>query len=192
MKKNMKKLSKNKKIIGLVGSRTLTHKYKVLVFNVVKTLLNQNYNIATGGAAGADLYSIESLLELNHAQSGIIYSAWQGLNHFPKNVMPIVSKFNEKGGKIVWGKATSLQNYIQIRNALLSRNENLVNNSQGLVAFINAKSRGSIFTIKKAINKKIPVVIFPINASLPNLKGINWLNSNKNHFEGSFKVHYLN
>jgi len=184
--------NKNKIIIGLIGSRTLKHKYKALVFNVVKTLLNQNYNIATGGALGTDAFCLQALLYFQQAHSGVIYSAWHGLNHFPKKVLPLASKFNKKGGKFVWGKATSLQNYIQIRNALLSRNENLVNNSQGLVAFINAKSRGSIFTIKKAINKKIPVVIFPINASLPNLKGINWLASNKNHFEGSFKAHYLN
>jgi len=192
MKKNMKKLNKNKKIIGLVGSRTLNHKYKALVFNVVKSMLNQNYNIATGGATGTDSYCLECLLELNHAQSGIIYSAWKGLNHFPKNVLPIASKFNEKGGKFVWGKATSFQNYFQIRNALLYRNENLVNNSQGLVVFINEKSRGSIYTIKKAIKKKIPVVIFPINASLPRLKGVNWLISQEKYFKCAFKAQYLN
>jgi predicted Rossmann fold nucleotide-binding protein DprA/Smf involved in DNA uptake len=185
-------LNKNRKIIGLVGSRTLNHKYKVLVFNVVKTLLNQNYNIATGGAIGSDAFCIESLLALNHAQSGIIFSAWQGLNHFPKKVLPLAYKLNEKGGKFVWSSTTPSQNYIQIRNALLNRNENLVNNSQGLVAFINAKSRGSIFTIKKAINKKIPVIVFPIETCLPKLASVNWLSSNKKHFEGAFKAHYLN
>jgi hypothetical protein len=115
-----------------------------------------------------------------------------GLNHFPKKVLPLAYKLNEKGGKFVWGSATPSQNYIQIRNALLSRNENLVNSSQGLVAFINAKSRGSIFTIKKAINKKISVVVFPIETCLPKLASVNWLSSNKKYFEGAFKAHYLN
>jgi len=185
-------LNKNKKIIGLVGSRTINHKYKVLVFKVVKILLNQNFSIATGGALGVDLWCLEALLHYKQAHSGVIYSAWQGLNHFPKKVLPLAYKLNEKSGKFVWGSATPSQNYIQIRNALLRRNENLVNSSQGLVAFINEKSRGSIYTIKKAIKKKILVVIFPINASLPKLKGVNWLSSNKKHFEGAFKAHYLN
>jgi hypothetical protein len=50
-----------------------------------------------------------------------------------------------------------------VRMALLKRNEKLGEACYGLGAFINAVSRGSLFTITKAVKAHIPLVVFPVN-----------------------------
>ena len=188
MEKNRKNI--RNKIIGIIGSRTLHHSFKPAVFSAVEFLLNQGYLIATGGAIGADLFAVECLLSLGAAEKSIVFSAWQNMSGFPKEILPLIHQLQAQGGQIICGSAHPGHSKEQIRNALLARNTNLVNHSHGLVAFINETSRGSIYTIKKAIQKKIPVVVFPINTNLPVIKGVNWLRSNKQHFESAFEAYY--
>jgi hypothetical protein len=131
---------------------------------------------------------------LGKAKRGIIFSAWQNLNGFPKKVKPVVSKLYEKGAEIVWSRGGVVANepYYKVCKALHERNILLVKGSQGRIAFINVKSRGSVFTIKQAIKEKIPVVVFPVNSELPVFPGIEWSSVNGNSWEGAFEVRYLN
>jgi len=99
---------------------------------------------------------------LGQAEKGIIFSACQNLNSFPKKVKPVVSNLCEKDSEIVWGRGVQNVPYYKICNALNERNIRLVKASQGLVAFINGNSKDSIFTINKAIKEKIPVVVFHV------------------------------
>jgi hypothetical protein len=98
----------------------------------------------------------------------------------------LFSKLYEKGTEIVWGRAgVENEPYWKICIALHERNIRLVKASQGLVVFINGKSKGSIFTLKKDVKEKIPVVVFTFNSKLPNFQGVAWLPLTNNSLEGA-------
>ena len=79
-----------------------------------------------------------------------------------------------------------------VKMALLMRNEKLVEACYGLVAFINPSSKGSLFTIKKAIKKHIPIVVFPFDCSLPENPSVKWVALRCGGvWEGAFKSVYL-
>ena len=50
------------KSVGIVGARALPQEYKNNIQEVVKYLVNKNYVIHSGGALGADLFVLESLI----------------------------------------------------------------------------------------------------------------------------------
>jgi len=150
----------NQKYIGLIGSRQLPAIYKIRIKQVIKCLLDKGYGIASGGAMGADNYVLESLLELDAAQRGIIFSAWQDYSQFPQSVIKSAKKFSALGGKIIWGDTQPFAPYKTVAVGLRSRNVRLVSRVAGLVAFIAGNSRGTIFTITQAIQRNVPVVVF--------------------------------
>jgi len=165
----------NKKYIGIIGSRTLPQIHKNQVKGITKYLINKGYGIASGGAIGADLYALESLLELNAIERGIIFSPWKYLSQFPQGTQPQIKKFFSLGGKIVLGNVSPYDCRNAIVAGLLSRNVRLVSNVTGIVAFLHGESRGTIFTIKRAISQNIPVVVFSCdNRTLPNIDGGSW------------------
>jgi len=61
-----------------------------------------------------------------------------------------------------------------------------------LVAFINNKSKGSIFTITKALQERISVIVFPFNAELPSFQGVEWSALKEKSWEGAYEAFYLN
>ncbi len=150
----------NQKHIGLVGSRQLPAIYKIRIKQVAKCLLDKGYNIASGGAMGADNYALESLLELGVASRGVIFSPWTNIEQFPWAVRKTVGKFASLGGQIIWGDVQPFAPYEIVADGLRSRNVRLVSKVAGLVAFISGNSRGTISTIRQAIQRKVPVVAF--------------------------------
>ena len=165
-----------RKYIAVIGSRQLPAIYKIKIKQVIKCLLDKGYNIASGGAIGADNYALGSLLELGAAPRGVIFSAWQHFSQFPSSVISSVKGFSHLGGQVVWGDVPLCAERNQVVSGLLSRNIRLVSHAAGLVAFISSGSRGTIFTIKQAIQRKVPVVIFVCDSCghLPKIETGSW------------------
>ena len=79
-----------------------------------------------------------------------------------------------------------------VRMALLKRNEKLVQASYGVVAFITAGSKGSLFTISKAVKAHLPLVVFPVSCELPTFQNVKWVALRCGGcWEGGFKAVYL-
>jgi predicted Rossmann fold nucleotide-binding protein DprA/Smf involved in DNA uptake len=163
------------KSVGIIGARNLPFSLADKVGTVTEYLLEKNYHIATGGAIGADQFCIERLLRLGQSDHCTIYAPWRFYKGFPRKTNAMIRQFKQYGGNIVWGLASGDEPYYQIKLALLKRNINLVDASYGIVAFITAQSKGSIFTIKQAVKEKKVIVVFPHNCSLPFISNVKWV-----------------
>lgn len=184
--------SKTMLSIGVVGSRSLAYTYAQSVGQVVEDLLSRNFHIASGGAIGTDQFVIEKLLHNGQSDKGVIYSAWRTYKGFPVKVRAMHRQFKTYGGSIIWGESSGKQPAYMVKSALLGRNVRLVEACYGMVFFLTAGSRGSIFTLTKAIKEKMPIVIFPVECELPNLPHIKWRAIRCGGcWEGSYKVVYL-
>ena len=157
------------RFVGVVGSRSLPPSFAPLVSRVVSCLLFRGYGIASGGAVGADSFALSALLQQGAASSGVVFSAWQSASGFPASVRPQVSQFLSSGGQVVWGPASPGAPRQQVVSALLGRNQRLVSASCSLAAFLHGSSRGSLFTVRQAVSRGVPVVVFLCGggASLP-------------------------
>jgi hypothetical protein len=177
--------------IGVIGSRTLGFQWADKVGLVVEDVLARGYNIASGGAIGADQFVVEKLLQLGQCNKATIYAAWQNYDGFPIKVRAMTRQFRQYDGAIVWGQGNK-NNPPLARLALLLRNQRLVEACYGLVAFINPDSRGSIFTIKKAVQKHLPLVVFPVNCELPTIPSVKWVALRCGGvYEDAYKAVYL-
>jgi len=178
--------------IGVIGSRTLEVCHSEAVGDIVEDLLGRGYHIASGGAKGTDQYVIERLLRAGRCDQGTIYSAWKSYKGFPVTVRAMHRQFKDYGGSIIWGIDPGNGEYTMARVALLKRNEMLVDACYGIVAFINADSKGTIYTIKKAVRNHRPLVVFPVNCDLPNIPTVKWKQLLCGGiWEGAFKAVYL-
>jgi len=146
------------KYVGVIGSRQLPTAYKEKVKQIVELLLAKGYGVASGGAAGADNYALEALLELSAAHRGIIFSPWQEIDQFPIPVRENVKRFIAQGGNVLWGDTPRYAARQTVVAGLLARNRRLIANVVGLVAFPYGESRGTAFTVQNA--KDLPVRIF--------------------------------
>lgn len=151
------------KYIGIVGSRKLPEKFRFHVRELVNYLLVKGCNINSGGAIGADSYAIAALLRAGQAGRGTIYSAWNYFSGFPYPAREQIREFLKKGGRIDWGTVLPDPTRAEAVAGLLRRNRKLAENSDALVAYLYGESRGTIYTIKEAIKKGIPIVVFVCN-----------------------------
>ncbi len=147
-------------IVGIVGSRSLPVSFAPLVSQVVASYLARGFRVVSGGALGADFFALSALLQQGVCSWGVIYSAWQSASGFPVSVRPHISRFLSSGGQVVWGSATPGDSRHLVISALLARNRRLVSSSSVLVAFLYGRSRGSLYTVRQAVGRGIPVVIF--------------------------------
>lgn len=146
--------------IGIVGSRALPEKYRFHVREVVSYLLGKGCYINSGGAVGADSYAIAALLRAGKAYRGVIYSAWSYFSGFPYSVRKEIGEFAKRGGRVDWGTVQPDPTREEAIAGLLRRNRKLVENSDALIAYLYGESRGTIYTIKEAAKKGIPIVAF--------------------------------
>lgn len=180
------------KNIAVVGSRKLSPKYSEKIGNIVDYLLSKQYNIASGGAKGADDYVLRHLLHRERADRGVIFSAWDTYKGFPLDVRKHVRYFHQQGGSILWGASSGAEPITAVKMALLHRNIRLVQASEGIVAFMNADSRGTFYTVREAIKAKKKVVVFPINRELPGFHVVKWVPLLCGGcWEGGYKAVYL-
>lgn len=146
--------------IGIVGSRALPEKYGFHVRQVVAQLLAKGCYINSGGAMGADSYVIAALLRAGKSYRGVIYSAWSYFSGFPYSARKEIGEFAKKGGRIDWGIVQPDSTRQEVVAGLLGRNRKLVENSDALIVYLYGESRGTMYTIKEAIKKGIPIVVF--------------------------------
>ena len=147
-------------IVGVIGSRSLPESFAPQVAAVVSRFLSLDYRVASGGAVGADSYALSALLQEGAADQGVIFSAWQSASGFPASVRPQVARFLASGGQVVWGSASPGSPRQVAVSALLGRNQRLVSACFILVAFLHGSSRGSLYTVRQAVSRGIPVIIF--------------------------------
>jgi hypothetical protein len=180
------------KSVGIIGSRSLPYTLAENIGLITEDLINREYHIATGGAIGADQFVIERLLRSGLAEKCTIYSAWQNYAGFPIKVRAMIRQFKSYGGNLLWGTSSGNEPHNIVRTSLLLRNQRLVSACYGLVAFIDEKSKGSIFTIKKAAAKRLTLVVFPYDCPLPEIDFVKWVPLKCGGcWEDGFKAVYL-
>jgi hypothetical protein len=178
--------------IGVIGARSLPFSWAGRVGDVVDDLLGRDFYIASGGALGTDQFCLERVINSGNASKCSIFSAWQNYAGFPVKVRPYIRAAKQKGASLFWGWAQGKEPPSMVRIALLKRNEKLVQACYGLVAFINASSKGSIFTITKAVKAHLPLVVFPVDCELPRFTNVKWVALRCGGcWDNSFKAVYL-
>lgn len=157
------------RLVGVIGSRSLPVSFAPLVSSVVSFFLSRGFRVASGGAVGADSFALSALLQQGASSRGVVFSAWSSASGFPASVRPQVARFLSSGGQVVWGSASAGAPRQQVVSALLGRNRRLVSSCSVLVAFLFGSSRGSLFTVRQAVVRGVPVVVFLCGggASLP-------------------------
>ena len=180
------------KSVGVIGSRRLPYLQANNVGSIVEDLIKRDYHIATGGAIGADQYVIEHLLRQGLSNHCTTYTPWQNYAGFPIKVRAMMRQFKSYGGHLLWGAVGGNEPHHIVKMGLLLRNQRLVDACYGLVAFIDSHSRGSLFTIKKATEKRLTVVVFPFDCDLPEINYVKWVPLKCGGiWDGSFKAVYL-
>jgi len=180
------------KSVGVIGSRSLPYTVANKVGDIVQDLIKRKYHIATGGAIGADQFVIERLLRLGLSDHCTVYSPWQNYAGFPVKVRAMMRQFKDYGGHLLWGEVGGNEPQHLIKMGLLLRNQRLVSACYGLVAFIDGHSRGSIFTIQKAAQKRLTIVVFPHDCHLPEIDFVKWVPLKCGGcWDGGFKAVYL-
>lgn len=180
------------KSVGVVGSRSLPYALADKIGLITEDLIKRKYHIATGGAIGADQFVIERLLRLGLSDHCTVYSPWQNYAGFPVKVRAMMRQYKDYGGHLLWGEVGGNEPHPIVKMGLLLRNQRLVSACYGLVAFIDSNSRGSIFTIKKAAQKRLVMVIFPHECHLPEIDFVKWVPLKCGGcWDGGFKAVYL-
>lgn len=154
-------------LAGFVGSRSLPASFSPLVSSLVSAFRARGFQVASGGAVGADQFALSALVD--QGAPGVVFSAWSSGSGFPASVRPSISRFLASGGQVVWGMASVGAPRQQVVSALLGRNRRLVSACSCLVAFLHGPSRGTLFTVRQAVRRGIPVYVFLCGggASLP-------------------------
>jgi len=145
-------------LAGFVGSRSLPASFSPLVSSLVSAFRARGFQVASGGAVGADQFALSALV--SQGAPGVVFSAWSSASGFPSSVRLSVSRFLASGGQVVWGSASVGAPRQQVVSALLGRNRRLVSACSCLVAFLYGASRGSLFTVRQAVRRGIPVYVF--------------------------------
>ncbi|MDR2410896.1 MAG: DNA-protecting protein DprA [Bacteroidales bacterium] len=168
----MGRISEKGKGIGIVGSRELPESFRGQVLDVVQYLLDRGYCIHSGGAAGADLFALQSIIDRGAYSRAAIFSAWSSVVGFPR----IVQQYIHCGGQVSWGVVQPRSSRRMVIDGPLLRNSSLVRASRGLVAFLYGESRGTCGTVRQAVRRGIKVVVFDCGggAFLPIISGGNW------------------
>ena len=149
-----------RRLAGVVGSRSLPVCFAPLVDQVVSLLLSCRFAVASGGAVGADQFALSALIRFGASSRGVVHSAWSSIAGFPSAVRADVVQFIAAGGRVVWGSASAGVSRSSAVSALLGRNRRLVSASSVVVAFLHGPSRGSLYTVRQAVSRGVPVVVF--------------------------------
>jgi len=149
-----------RRLVGVVGSRSLPVRFAPFVSSVVSLFLSRGFGVASGGAMGADHFALSALLSSGSSSQGVVYSAWVSTSGFPSSVRADVERFIGSGGSVVWGSASSGCARPVAVSALLRRNERLVSSCSVIVAFLHGPSRGSLHTMRRAVAAGVPVIVF--------------------------------
>ena len=147
-------------LVGIVGSRSLPASFAPLVSSVVASYLARGFRVASGGALGADSFALSALIQQGVCHQGIVFSAWSSASGFPALVRPQVARFQASGGQVSWGSVSPGAPRQLVVSALLGRNRRLVSSCSVVVAFLFGSSRGSLYTVRRAVARGIPVVVF--------------------------------
>ena len=156
-------------LVGVVGSRSLPASFAPFVSSLVSAFLARGFRVASGGAMGADQFALSALVQQGASASGVVFSAWASSSGFPVSVRSLASRFLASGGQVVWGSAPVGAPRQAAVSALLGRNQRLVSVCSCLVAFLYGPSRGTLYTVRQAVRRGIPVYVFLCGggASLP-------------------------
>ena len=146
--------------VGVVGARSLPVRFAPLVDQVVAVFLARGYSVASGGAVGADQFALSAVLRQRASARCAVYSAWSSVSGFPSSVRPDIERFIAAGGQVVWGSASVGSPRPVAVSALLGRNRRLVSGSSVVVAFLHGASRGSLYTVRQAVSRGVPVIVF--------------------------------
>ena len=149
-----------RRLVGVVGSRSLPVRFAPLVSSVVSLFLSRGFGVASGGAMGADHFALSAVIGQGACSLGVVYSAWSSVSGFPSSVRPDVERFIGSGGNVVWGSAPVGSPHPVAVSALLRRNRHLVSACSVIVAFLHGPSRGSLYTIRHAVSCGVPVIVF--------------------------------
>lgn len=149
-----------RRLAGVIGSRSLPVRFAPLVDQVVSLLLARGFDVASGGAVGADQFALSSLLCSGSSSRGVVFSAWSSVSGFPSSVRADVDRFIGSGGSVVWGSGSAGSSRSTAVSALLRRNRRLVSACSVVVAFLHGPSRGSLYTVRQAVASGVPVVVF--------------------------------
>ena len=186
------KEQKTQKLVGVIGSRSLPTEWAERVGAVTEDLIGRGCNIASGGAVGTDEYCLSQLVHLGESERGTLFSPWSTYEGFPVKVRALTRQFKEYGGSVIWGCLRGQEEYAVVRTGLLQRNLRLIEAVTGVVAFLYGESRGTMFTLRKALGEHLPVVVFCVERQLPEFKNIKWKPLLCGGcWEGAFKTVYL-
>ena len=174
--------------IGIVGARALPSDFQEQVSEVVSYLIQGGYHIHSGGAIGADQYALRAVISQGASSQAVIYSAWRQISGFPRQVQPSIEHLRSHHGRIEWGMIGFQASRSQVTCGLLARNTRLVNESQGIVAFMYGESRGTLHTIQDAImlRKKAVVFVCGGGASLPEVSKGRWVQLQCGIWKGAY------
>ena len=149
--------------IAVVGSRSLPSSWSSRVDSVVACLLARGRFVGSGGAVGADLLALRSLVSRGRsACSGSVVFLPGGLGSAPSSCGSSLLRFVRLGGRVVVGPAAPRASRREFVSALFARSRSLVAGSAGVVAFVSGPSAGSWFTVSCAASLGLPVVVFPV------------------------------
>jgi len=190
--------------IGVIGSRSLPLSYADKVGQVTEDLIDRGFHIASGGALGTDQFCLDRLISTGNSHKCSIFSAWENFAGFSVTIRHYVREAQKNGASIMWGFVSNQAPLHLIKIALLKRNERLVEACYGVTAFLMPNSKGTLFTISKAVKAHLPLVVFPVNAQgfepnlsfnpviLPQFTNVKWVQLRCGGcWEGGFKAVYL-
>lgn len=174
--------------VAVVGSRALPSSWASRVDSVVGCLLSRGRFIGSGGALGADLFALRSLVGRGRsACSGSVVFLPGELQSAPSACVPWLSRFARLGGRVVVGPAPSGASREDFVSALFARSRSLVSGSAGVVAFVSGRSAGTWFSVGCAAELGLPVVVFPVEgpSALRSLGGGHWVRLRR--WEGAYR-----
>ena len=153
--------------VAVVGARVLPEAAAAPVAAVVRFFLGRGWGIGSGGARGADAYALAAVVEAGAevcARSVVFLRDKVPAQHEQ------LQRFVAHGGRVVTGVGGG-------RLALLGRSRRLTREAAGVVAFLWAPSRGSVFTVREAVRagKRAAVVVAGVGAVLPVFRGGRWV-----------------
>ena len=153
--------------VAVVGSRELPEGWAAQVAEVVGCFVARGWGIGSGGARGADRYALEAVVAAGRpacARSVVFLPGTSGAAR-----AQALGAFAAQGGRVVPGAGVG-------RAALLGRSRRLARASSGVVAFLWGPSRGSVFTVRCAVQAEKPaaVVLAGGGAALPAFVGGAW------------------
>ncbi|MDD5559017.1 hypothetical protein [Candidatus Methylomirabilis sp.] len=164
--------------VAVVGSRSLPSSWEPRVASVVRSLLGRGLGVGSGGAVGADLFTLRSLVNAGGGACATSVVTLPGdVSVAPRDCRGSLARFSALGGSVVSGSLVRGASRDVAVAALKSRTAALVESAAGVVAFLHGPSRGTHFTLRCALARGLRVVAFVCGggAVLPTFDGGRWV-----------------